>query len=360
MSILAFDLGDFNADSAWKWLDRETGEVREGVVCTNPESLQSLLGKLQPSIVLCEACVMTVTLQEAVAAVLPGADFRAANTNADAWRWAATKCKTDRRDCDRLIDLFQIGRLETVYIPSAPDRSLRRLVLHRSKLVEKRTSCYLTVRSLCKQHHVQLARGEKAWSESELKRLEALAQPVARRDLLQVADEDFWLLEVCNALQQIRLLDAQIGQLEKLLVQELKRRPQAKMLRTAPGVGPVLAATVLAFIGEPRRFQNAKQVAAYAGLVPRVYQSGKSNVHGHITKAGNRRLRNMLINAAWSAVRCSAWAKDLFERLTGGSSSKPRRKVAIVAVARRLFIRCWAMLRDQSVWRESVSTAQTA
>lgn len=360
MSILAFDLGDFNADSAWKWIDRASGEVLEGTANTSPEDLQDLLSRLQPSIVLCEACLMTVTLQEAVANTLPGADFHAANTNADAWRWSATKCKTDRKDCDRLIDLFLIGRLETVYIPSAPDRSLRRLVQHRGKLVEKRTSCYLSIRSQCKQHHVQLARGESAWSDSELNRLEALAKPVAQRDLLQVSEGDFWLLEVFNTLQQIQLLNAQIGKLESIMTRELKQRPQAKILRSAPGIGSVLAATVLAFIGDPRRFKSGKQVASYAGLVPRVYQSGKSDIHGHITKAGNRRLRNLLVNAAWTAMRCSAWAKDLFERLTGGSCSKPRRKVAIVAVARRLLIRCWAMLRDQTAWKESVSTTQAS
>jgi len=358
MRILSFDLGDFNAESAWRLLDEATGEIDSGTVTTATAPLDELLRRLVPEVVLCEACSMAALLRDLTESALDGCDFRAANTNADAWRW--TNTKTDAKDCERLIRLFRVGELATVYVPDQHGRAFRRAIMHRGKLVENRTAAYNAIRASCKRHQVVLPKGEAAWTREGLAALDRLVAPVAGREsALTMGDAQTWLLEIVHLLAHVRLLGEQIAQMETLIARELARRPEARLLRSAPGIGPQVTAAILAFIGDPRRFRNGKKLAAYAGLVPRVYQSGQTERMGCITKAGNLRLRKLLINAAWIAVRYNPWAKAIFERLTGGSRHRSRRKIAIVAIARRLLIRCWALLRDGAVWKAPAATTAT-
>jgi transposase len=115
---------------------------------------------------------------------------------------------------------------------------------------------------------------------------------------------------------------------------------------------------VAAFLPEPKRFKTAKQVSAYGGFVPRQYQSTDTDHRGRITKRGPKTLRKLLVECAWVMLRYNAWARAVYERLTHGG--KTRKKQAIVALARKLLVRCWAMLRDGTPWRaEPVPAAAT-
>ncbi|MCH8147887.1 MAG: IS110 family transposase [Planctomycetes bacterium] len=101
-------------------------------------------------------------------------------------------------------------------------------------------------------------------------------------------------------------------------------------------------------INDPHRFKNGRQVGAYAGLAPRVFQSGEMDRKGGITGAGNRYLRSILVEVSWLGLRNNPWMKQVFDRVCRGCPS--RRKIAIVAVARRLLIWCWTMMRDDQDW----------
>jgi transposase len=125
-----------------------------------------------------------------------------------------------------------------------------------------------------------------------------------------------------------------------------------KRLQTIPGVGPRLAETVVAFLDDPKRFQNGKQVGSYAGLTPRHYQSGETERQGRISGQGNKLLRNLLVEICWISLRCNPWARDTYNRLLRGSPS--RKKIAITAVARKLVVRCWVMLRDEQDWKSDI------
>jgi transposase len=107
--------------------------------------------------------------------------------------------------------------------------------------------------------------------------------------------------------------------------------------------------------GDPRRSANCKQVSANAGLVPRQYQSGACDRRGRITRRGPRTLRKLLVECAWVMLRYNAWARAVYQRLTHGG--KTRKKQAIVALARKLLVRCWAMLRDGTAWRAEAMAA---
>jgi len=127
-----------------------------------------------------------------------------------------------------------------------------------------------------------------------------------------------------------------------------KRDERVKQLQTIPSVGPRLAEMVVAVIDDPKRFKNGKQVGAYVGLVPRLYESGSMSRQGKISKQGHKHLRALLVEVSWLGLRHNAWMREVYKRVCRGS--KTRRKIAIVAVARRLLIRCWAMLRDGTNW----------
>src|SRR5262249_53655882 len=129
-----------------------------------------------------------------------------------------------------------------------------------------------------------------------------------------------------------------------------KQNHDVQLLETVPGLGPRTAEAIVAYLHEPKRFRSGKQVSAYVGMVPRQYQSGETDRRGRITKRGPALLRKLLVECSGCLLRYNAWARAVYQRLKHGSKS--RAKQAIVALARKLLVRAWAMLRDQQPWRE--------
>jgi transposase len=127
-----------------------------------------------------------------------------------------------------------------------------------------------------------------------------------------------------------------------------KADARVRLLDTVPGLGPRTAEAVAAYLDDPKRFKSGKQVAAYGGLVPRQFQSGEDDRRGRITKRGPAVLRKLLVQCGWAMLRYNRWARAVFDRLSRG---KARRKQAVVALARKVLVRCWAMLRDGVPWR---------
>src|SRR5829696_5955174 len=151
------------------------------------------------------------------------------------------------------------------------------------------------------------------------------------------------------ALAEYGALVAQVAEVERRLDELAKADPATQLLETIPGLGRRTAEAVVAHLGDAKRFASAKQVGAFAGLVPRQYQSGETDRRGRITRRGPALLRKLLVECAWVMLRYNAWARATYQRLTRGGQS--RKKQAIVALARRLLVRLWAMLRDGRPWR---------
>ena len=120
----------------------------------------------------------------------------------------------------------------------------------------------------------------------------------------------------------------------------------AKRLCTAPGVGPVTATAFVATLDTADRFRGASQVAAYLGLVPREMSSGEKQRKGRITKAGNRRTRALLVQAAWSLLRTQSPDVAPLRNWAVRLAARRGRRVAAVALARRLAGILYAMMRD--------------
>jgi transposase len=124
---------------------------------------------------------------------------------------------------------------------------------------------------------------------------------------------------------------------------------QVQILESTPGIGRRTAEVVVAWLDTPQRFDNGRQVSAYAGFVPKRYQSGEMDRSGRITRRGPKLLRSMLVEVAWIMLRYNPWAMKTYARLAGRQRS--RKKQAIVGLARKLLVRLWAMLRDGTTWR---------
>ncbi len=180
--------------------------------------------------------------------------------------------------------------------------------------------------------------------------LQALVRP-----LTEVAVTELWRGELGVELAQLKELQQQIQTVEAKLDELGAAKAGVQLLRTIQGVGPRLAEAVVTMFDDPARFRRAGEVSAYIGMVPKQFDSGETERSGHITRQGNRLVRSLLVEVAWASLRHNPWARQTYQRLHGGKKS--RKKIAIVAVGRKLLVRCWAMLRDQTPWHPELHTA---
>ena len=162
--------------------------------------------------------------------------------------------------------------------------------------------------------------------------------------------EMLWKGQLSLAIKQLEQLETMLKTVEKKLDTLAEKNKRIAILRTIPGVGARTAEALAYVIDDPGRFKNSRQVASYVGLCPRRYNSGNTDYSGSISKQGNRLLRALLTQAAWSSLQ-SGWSAEIYKRVRQGSSK--RSTIAIIAVARHILIRAWAMLRDDCRWDAS-------
>jgi transposase len=251
------------------------------------------------------------------------------------------------------VRLSLVGQLRTVHMPSPQQRQKRRLIHHRKALVERQTQSKNAIRSIFSQQGLshELPRGHKLWSQAGIEQLLS----THARPLEQCAIDDLWRGRLQVELELLEALARQIKRVDKKLEQLGQSDPRVKLLQTVPGVGPRLAEAVVAHLDDPHRFRTARQVSAYAGLVPKQLESGTMKRVGRITHQGPSLLRGLLVEVAWMAYRHNAWARGVVEQVSRGM--KQRKKIAVVALARRLLVRLWAKLRARRRRRERLVSA---
>ena len=163
---------------------------------------------------------------------------------------------------------------------------------------------------------------------------------------------ELWRGELESELKLLATMAGQIKEVDAKLDDLQKENAAVTRLKTIPGVGNRLAELVVSTLDDPKRFRTAAQVGAYAGLVPKIYESGIMKRHGRITGCGPGLLRRVLVQVAWGLQRREETrGHAVFERLCHGQ--RTRRKQAAVALARKILIWCWAILRDGSVWDDT-------
>ena len=157
---------------------------------------------------------------------------------------------------------------------------------------------------------------------------------------------ELWKGELDQYLTELDQVSALLKQTEKKLDAIARGDERVQRVMQIDGVGRVTAEAIVTAIDDAKRFDSARQVSAYAGLIPRQYQSGETDRRGRITKRGSRLLRTLLVECAWCSLRYNQWSRITYERIHGGK--RVRRKKAAVALARKILVMAWAMLRDES------------
>ncbi len=338
--IMAIDLGKFK--SVVCNYQAPSGEHDFITINTNPQELHDLLVDLEPEVVVVEVCGIIGWVYDLVRSL--DIEIKVANTNDERWRKRRIKRKTDRLDALKLARLTAMNELPEVYIPELMVREKRALINYRKSLSGRVTQVKNNIRSILERQALSLPPGKNGWSKKCLALLRSWSRPVSKAGMeslwrCELAMELFLLENLADALQAIE------GKLDELNAQDR----HVRLLQTIPGVGPRLAEAVAAYIDDPHRFKNIKQVGCYFGLTPRHYQSGTMDRHGRISKDGNGLVRSLLVEVCWLAQKWNPWVRQCYEQTARGS--KTRKKIAIVAVARRLLIRMWAMMRDGTAWQ---------
>ena len=347
--ILAIDLGKFTSVTCL--LDTDTNQTEFWTMSTDRQYLLAVLKNYTPDLVVIESCGLAGWVHDICTA--EGYKVLVCNPNQEAWKWKHIKRKTDRDDALKLAKLAALGQLVPVYIPSRQQREYRRLVKYRQVVLGRINRVQNNIRSIFAQRGMEMMRGQKAWA---LERYEEIAQH--RQPLAECALDDLWRGELDLELIQLDQLRQQQHGIHQKLTALARADQRVQLLQTIPGVGRKTAEVVVAYLDDPHRFRNARQVSCYAGMVPRRYQSGEMDRQGRIHKRGPRQLRSALVEAAWLMLRYNPWAKSVYDRLTGGQ--KTRKKKAIVAVARKLLVRCWVMLLRKEPWNKETMIRQPA
>jgi transposase len=347
MKILALDLGKYKTVSC----DYEgaSGKHRFGASFTTPAALERIVKEVKPDRVVIEVCNIAGWVCDLLRSM--GVEVQVANTSDDAWRWRKVKKKNDRCDALKIAQLSAVNQLREVHIPRIDVRQWRALIAFRQQLVKRRGKVKNHIRDLLLTEGQILPRGAKCWTQIGVARLEALTRPLS-----EVGVNELWRGQLDIELRQLRAVQEEIAVAEEKLDAIAAADPRVALLRTIPGVGPRLSEAIVALLDRPERFQKAREVSAYIGMVPKQFDSGESERAGRITRHGSRLVRSLLVEVAWAGLRYNPWVRETYQRISGGKKS--RKKIAIVAVGRRLLVRCWAMLRDGTSWRPPA--AQTA
>jgi transposase len=251
------------------------------------------------------------------------------------------KVKTDKRDVAALALANRRGVYRRAHRVPAATRTLRQQLRIRRQLVQQRTGLINLLRALLRQEGLRLPSGQ---AESLLTRVERLGVSA------------MLAATVAPLRTMLAALNATLATLDAALDARATTDAVTQRLMTAPGVGPVLAATFQAVLDTPDRFGgDARRVSAFVGLVPREDSSGEHQHKGSITKTGPGDLRALLVQASWAiwhsrrdrAAHLRAWVQAL--------SARRGRRIAIVALARRLTRVLYAMWRDATDFRAPVT-----
>jgi len=245
---------------------------------------------------------------------------------------ANARVKTDKEDIKRLLKLLIGGIVPEVWVPPMHVRELRAFVSYRGRLVTTSTMIRNRLQSLLHKHNLMLSETglqDQAWWAAQ-KNISPLEQLQIRQELA--------------LLQEVEKLKAAVDEeLQRQSTSSTWGKPALQIMQL-PGVGFIVAMTVLSAIGDISRFETAKQLVGYAGLGAGVHDSGKTHKEKKITKKGRRELRWAMVEAAWRAVRMSPFWKAEYEKHLH-RMRKPNQ--AIVVIARKLLVAIWHVLSKE-------------
>jgi transposase len=255
---------------------------------------------------------------------------------------AGRRLKTDREDALNIAELLAAGRLPMSYAPPLEVQILRDLTRHRNGFSRQHARILHRVKSIMNANN--RPGPARMRSDGLIRYLKAQGLKLPARHV-----EMLW-----QCVDALALTERQMQQAERTIGEMMRRdffHEVDGILTSFPGVALITAATVIAEIGDFRRFSDAKAIGRYAGLNPRLYASGGKQRLGHIAKTGSADLRWILQQAAWTAIRADEHVRRIFLRIAKRSG----RKAAAVAVARKLLTWMWSAVCKGEPYRTRVA-----
>jgi len=247
--------------------------------------------------------------------------------------------KTDRLDCLKLAEYAVKGLTKPIAVPSEEEEADRSLIRRRHQVVDDLRRVKQRIKSLLLCYGVAEPAGLETWSNKSIAKLERTILPGRARITLR------------SMIRELRFVAKELGRID----QELKRmaalkrhRKKVSTLRTIPGVGPVAAVAFCLEIFSPKRFNRPEEIASYLGLAPTVRQSGEGKKRGRIVPTGQKRLRSILVEAAWTFKRYDPGAREFYNRILAKTGVAQK---AICALARKLAIIMWRLCLEQRSYR---------
>jgi transposase len=298
----------------------ETGEYQEQRIRTERDSLSEFFGGRARARVLLEAA----TESEWVARHLEslGHEVIVADPNfAPMYASRNRKVKTDKRDARALCDACHLGAFRPSHRASEESRLLRKHLAAREALVRTRSRMTSLCRALLRQEGIRVPSGAALSFPKRVRSLQLSKELADAVEPLLCTHE-----QLC---QQIKCIDAKVEQ-------ATKNDERVQRLTTVPSVGAVTAVTFIARVDDSTRFSSASKLCSYLGLVPREYSSGEKQQRGHITKAGDSRLRSLLVECAWGILRRANPQTQALSEWALRIAARRGKRIAAVALARKL------------------------
>jgi len=266
---------------------------------------------------------------------------------------AGDRVKTDRRDAKKLVTLQRAGLLRFVMAPTAETEGLRDLLRCRDDLLCARTAARHRVAKQLLRHGRIFREGKSLWTQKHRRWVNAQRLDDA---LAQLALEQM-LIHLDGIERQMSTLDARLEQ----IAASKRWAGQVQILTRFRGIATLSALGLIAEIGDFARFSHPRELASWLGITPSEYSSGDQQHRGHITKAGNRHARRLLVEAAWHYRHAPrrptkgpqpderAWQAQvrLHHRYRHLTEHGKRSTVVNVAIARELAAFLWAAMTDQ-------------
>ena len=315
-------------------IGHDDGTVEERRIVTSRERFTALLGGRARARILLEASTESEWVARHLEQV--GHEVIVADPNFAAMYAARSRrAKTDRRDARTLMEACRLGAYRPAYRLSDARRHVRAELAVREALVRTRTRYIALAKALVRRDGLRVAGSESHLVAQRIAALELSATPAA---------------ELAPVFALLAPLNAQIAQADDRIAALTATDPAVALLTTAPTIGPITAAAIVATIDDVTRFRSAHQFEAYLGVVPSERSSGEQRRLGHITKAGNARAWYLLVEAGWRRLRSRSAATAAVRAWALGIAARRGKRIAVVALARRLAGILYAMWRDQRAY----------
>jgi transposase len=251
------------------------------------------------------------------------------------------RVKTNRLDGKKISESLRGGQLKSIHVPALPYRHLRHLVQLRDSHVRQRTGAKQRIKALLLYEGLPFpdAPSGSQWSAQVLRQLGVLPCHAEVRFKLNslIATLQFHQLQAAATQKQLR----------RFCQQDPELKSSIGYLTSVPGIGWIVASHLLARLGDWRQIGNVRQIAAFLGLVSTEHSTGDQVQRGSITRTGDARLRNKLIQSAWSAIRRDPELREFYRRIYRRHPQSQAPRKAIVAVARKLTTRIYSVLKEQ-------------